>query len=380
MILINLCYILIAVGVSKILTFYSFDFSVLTNLPQAVIYKGLTLGSFGGMFGKFICNYFINKFKYSNILFFSFLAISICFIFEFMGIIKLTLLSFYFLRTVQGFIAGIIYSTILGNLGEFYKSQEYEKLLTILTGGLSFAGNIFLILYVFVPFNKIIYYMFLVPIIGGILSLFLVKNRINYNEKFQEKKKKNLFYYINILKQKPSLIVFAMSFAFSIICSLLILKDFSRLIIVKLNYNFSGRIIRFIGILPIMLSTCFYFIKKNKDNLLTTFIILITLGFINFFLRNIFIYMLFFCLSYGLHLILLPHSSSLIVDSTSKDKEYISYITHAIRSLFYAILIDIFFNRFYFKSLEIFLIFCFGLHWISILLYFLGCYLLENNK
>ena len=64
MILINLCYILISVGVSKILTFYSFDFSILTNLSQEVIYRGLLFGSWGGMIGKFICNYFINRFKY----------------------------------------------------------------------------------------------------------------------------------------------------------------------------------------------------------------------------------------------------------------------------------------------------------------------------
>lgn len=384
MILINLCYILISVGVSKILTFYSFDFSILTGLPQTVIYQGLMFGSCGSMLGKFICNFFINKFKYSNILFFSFLGMTICFIFEFMGIIKLTLPIFYIIRTIQGFIAGIAYSGILGNLGEFYKLEKYEKLLTILTGGLSFAGPIFSILYIFVPFNKIVYSMFFIPIIATIASLFCVKNRVNHIPKLQEEKiNKNFLYYINILKNKPSLIIFALSFSFSIITSLLILKDFSRLIIFKLNYvNLSGKLIRLIGILPIILSSSFYFIKKNRNNLLCVFMILSILGFVNFFLKNIFIYMIFFCLSYGIHLILIPSSCSLILSYQIIDKEYISSIIHALRSLFSTILIGIFFTNVYFTSIEKFKIFCFSLHWISIILYFVGAFLLkiENQK
>lgn len=382
MILIILCYILISVGVSKILTFYSFDFSILTGLPQINIYQGLMLGSCGGMLGKFICNFFINKFKYSNILFFSFLGMTLCFIFELMGIIKLNLPIFYTIRTIQGFIAGIIYSGILGNLGEFYKLEKYEKLLTILTGGLSFAGPIFSILYIFISFNNIVYYMFFIPIIGTIASLFFVKDRVNDIFQLQEeKKKKNLIYYMNIIKNKPSLIIFALSFSFSLISSLLILKDFSRLIIVQLDYiKLSGRIIRLIGILPIILSSSFYFIGKNKNNLLYVFIILSILGFVNFFLKNIFVYMIFFCLSYGIHLILIPSSCSLILSYQTIDKEYISSIIHALRSVFSTILIGIFFTNVYFISIEKFKIFCFALHWISIILYFIGTFLLEKEN
>jgi hypothetical protein len=374
MILINLCYILISVGVSKILTFYSFEFSMLTHLSQDAIYRGLMLGSWGGLLGKFICNYFINRFKYSNILFFSFIGVTLCFILEFMGIIKLNLPIFYTIRTLQGFIAGIIYSTILGNLGEFYKSEEYEKLLTILTGGLSLAGTIFVILYVFIPFNNIIHYMFYIPVIGTFASLFLVKNRINHSPQLETK---SFIYYFNILKKKPSLIIFALSFSFSLVASLLILKYLSRLIIVKLNMDLSGKLIRFIGVLPIILSSGFYFIKKTRNNLLYVFFIFMTLGVVNFFIKNIFIYMIFFCLSYGLHLLLLPHSSGLILLHQKNNKEYISYIIHALRSLFYTILLETIFAKIYFSSLESFAIFSFGLHWISIIFYFIGNYLIE---
>ena len=90
--------------------------------------------------------------------------------------------------------------------------------------------------------------------------------------------------------------------------------------------------------------------------------------------------MVFFCLAYGAHLLLLPHSSGLILSYQKQDKEYVSYIIHALRSLFSTILLQIIFTNTYFTSLEKFSIFCFVLYWVSIILYFIGGYLLEIEK
>jgi MFS family permease len=379
MLFITICYILICVGVSKILGLYSFDFSILTHLPQSSIFTGLILGSWGSMFGKFICEYFINKFNYIKTICGSFIIIAVCFVIEFTGIFSLNLIKFYFLRTFQGFIAGILYSSILSNLGEFYENSSYTKHVTILTGGLSFAGSVYALLYNLISFKNIVKCMFFIPAIGAISSLYFIKNR---NEKKKDiQKRKNIKYYLNVILFHKSLTIFAISFALSLVVSLLILKDFSRLIVVELSYlNIKSKYIKFLSVLPVLISCFFYFIKKNFNNLKYIFISICILGSINFFFQRIYVYILFFCLSYGFHLILIPYSSYLVLSKQTDDKEYFSFIIQALRAFFYSILLSIFFNNVYFTSLKSFSIFCLILQISSIILYFIGIFLLNKKE
>jgi MFS family permease len=379
MLFIIVCYILICIGVSKILGLYAFDFSILTHLPQSSIFTGLVLGSWGSMFGKFICEYFIGKFNYIKTICVSFIIIAICFVIEFTGFISLNLIMFYFLRTFQGFISGVLYSSILSNLGEFYENDSYKKHITILTGGLSFAGSVYALLYNLISFKNIVKCMFFIPTIGSIGSLYFVKNRNNKKKNIQENK--NTSYYFKMILKHKSLTIFAISFSLSLVVSLLILKDFSRLVVLELNHlDISYKYIRFLSVLPVLLSCFFYFFKKNFDNLKYVFICILILGITNLFFQTIYIYILFFCLSYGLHLMLIPYSSYLVLSNQVYDKDYFSFIIQALRAFFYSILLSIFFNNVYFTSLKSFSLFCLLLQIISIILYFIGTFLLKKEK
>lgn len=394
MILINICYIIIAVGVSKILTFYTLDFALMTNLPQKIIYNGLTLGSWGSLLGKFVCGYFIYRMNYKKLLISSFVLMAVCLVIEFMGIISFNVITYSMLRMFQGFISGIIYSTILANLGEFYVGEKYQKLVSILTGGLGLAGPMFGFLYIICPFKIIIKCMFLVPIIASIICYFSVKNKnITLKTKLTDnsleaetdpttKEKKNFMYYLKIIRDEKYLSFFALSFAFALICSLLILSNLNRLFILYLeskNIKINSIIIRLCSVLPLLFGSLCHFVKKKYGNLIGVFICIVSIFIINLFLQSIFLYFIFYILCYGLHLILLPYVSSLVLSLTLDNKDYYSYIIHALRSLFYSILILVFFGKIYFNTIRDFSIYCVAMQILAAIFYFIGKYFLDKK-
>jgi MFS family permease len=378
-----MCYIIVAVGVSKILTFYSLDFSLLVNLPQSVIYKGLTLGTWGSMLGKFICGYFILKFNYRKVLTISFLLMSVCLVLEFMHVVAIGLYSFYVLRFFQGFLSGIIYSGILANLGDFYFDEQYEKLITVLTGGIGLAGPLFGLLYVVFPFRTIINCLFFVPLIATIACQYVVKNKDALLLIHEKKERKSFMYYINIIRKEKYICLFALSFSFSLICSLLTLANLNRLFILYLlekNITLKPIIVRFCGMLPLLFGSLGYFIKKKYGNYMGVLLIMTTTYTVNLFFKSIYMYFFLFILSYGLHLILIPHASSLVLTTVLESKDYYSYIIHAIRSLFFSILVWMFFGNLYFVSFKGFSSFCVFLQLMAAGFYFIGKYFLEKNK
>jgi MFS family permease len=383
MIFVNICYIIMAVGVSKILTFYSWEFALLVNIPQPSINVGLSLGSMGGMCGKFFCSYLIDRFNYNKILSLTFFLTAGCFIVEFMKVYPFSLYEFYLLRIFQGFVAGIIYSTILANLGEFYRDDDYKKLITILTGGLGLAGPFFGFLYIYFSFHTIIYSMFFIPIIGGIAAYFTVRNRPQITGTTRPQKTGNLKKYLLIILREKYLTIFAMSFALSLINSLLILSNINRLFLLYMQIQkiyFPPMLVRFFSVSPLLLGSLSFFLKKTYRNLLY---MLISIGVVyggNLFLENIFLYMIFLTLCYSLHLILIPHVSYLILSRAVENKDYYSYITHAIRSFFSALLAWIFFKNFYFTDLRALSTFCIKVNILTVFFYYLGKYYLNQKK
>jgi MFS family permease len=382
MIFINICYIILAVGVSKILTFYSWDFALMINVPQSSIYLGLTLGTIGSMLGKFLCGYFTDRYAYNYVLSISFFLMGVCFILEFMCIFPLNLYSFYILRIFQGFLSGILYSSILANLGEFYRDNDYQKFLTILTGGLGLAGPVFGILYIFCNLQLIIKCMLIVPIIGCFCSYYTVKNRDIKNIYQNNENKRSFKNYLYIIQNEKYLIIFALSFALTLINSLLILSNINRLFIIYLKINqlyLNNIIIRFCSVCPLLCGSLAFFIPKNAKYFILSLISIITIFSINIFLNNIILYLCFFTICYGLHLILIPHVSSLILLKIKENKDYYSYIIHAIRSFFYTILIWTFFRNFHFTDLYTFSIFCTIVNSIAGLLYFIGIFVFNKK-
>ena len=372
-----------AVGVSKILTFYSWEFALLVNIPQQSINVGLSLGSIGGMLGKFFCSYLIDRFNYNKILALSFFLTAACFMIEFMKIYPFNLQEFYLLRIFQGFVAGIIYSTILANLGEFYKDDEYKKLVTILTGGLGLAGPFFGFLYIYFTFHTIIYCMFFIPVIGGVAAYFTVNNRPQITGPQNFHKTGNLKKYLLIILREKYLTIFAMSFAFSLINSLLILSNINRLFVLYMESKkiyFPPMLVRFFSVCPLLLGSLSFFLKKNYKNFILISISILSLYLGNILLDHIYIYMIFLTLCYSLHLVLIPHVSYLILSKASENKDYYSYITHAIRSFFSALLAWIFFKNCYFMDLKHLSTFCIKINIFTVFLYYLGTYYLNKKK
>lgn len=381
MILVNICYITVAVGVSKILTFYSWNFSVLINIPQSCIPTGLTLGTIGSLLGKSICGYFTNKYSYNSLLTVCFLLIGICFTLEFMSIVTLTISSFYLLRIIQGFLSGLIYSAILANLGEFYEKEMYQKLLTVLTGGLGIAGPIFAFLYIFFSFEILIKLMFFVPLVGALTSYWQIKNRSPIT-KPHKKRTLILRKYLSIILQERYLWFFALSFSLVLISSLVILANIHRLLLVELSRRsicLSSKVIKFISVIPLLLGSGSFLMKKTHRNYMCYLISILILFILNFIMEKLALYLIFFTFCYGIHLLIIPYASGLILESKTEDKDYYSYIIHAIRSLFYSVLVWTFFSKFNFTNFYSLSIFCGVVNMLAGLFYFIGRYYLGKK-
>jgi MFS family permease len=382
-----------ATGTPKIRILLSSNLAILLNTNVADVIRGVTFGSIGGLLGKTICSYLINKFGYFFLMTFSFLFSLVCLFFEFLSPFSMNIYEFYIINMFQGFFAGLIYSGILGYLGEYFSGDKYKKYLTIITGGIGLTGALFGLFLIFFEIEDIIYMLITATSLGLIASFFFfqktnLKNNITIQTSIMVSQEKLSFWnsFIRLINQK-SIFCFSFSFAINLFGSLLILQNTKRLFILFLHTNKYTKLlaynwlVRCLCFLPLIGGGLFFFLKKSEKNYILISLLLFFLSIFYFLSNNILLCFTLLIISYGLHLILIPVGSDVFMSNQINNKAYYSYMIHTIRSFYTMVfceinhLINYSFLTFY--SLVLIIII---LNILSFIIFLLGKKLLYKNK
>lgn len=393
MLIISTLYILATVGSTKILTFFAKDLSILFPLTISNIMTGLLMGSVGATVGRLITNYILKNITYRFVFIIFFALSSIFFLMEFNFFITSNLYLYYFVRILQGLSCGVINIALHSYNAVIHARQinKYIRITTILTSGLGICTPLFSGLYIFFSLKTLIAFITLVPIIGSILSFFMIENiYLQHNE---EEKLSIKILYKYLISRHLYMVFFAISCSCFILPVLIILTSMGSMTDMYWSSSYIGHVliqylsknyvIKIINTIPLIIGSLGIFIPHKKRYFFIIFAIscgLLFFSYKNFFpAYNLDLLIISFIFVYSIHIVYIPTLVNRIFDHLPH-KEFYGSTMHIIRSLGSIVLNHLFLQNMVYNNTYIIIEKILINLLLGILFYIIGVSLMKDKK